>query len=348
VCESGIFTEAGLIKIIHEAIKYLNQAELYEAANELYKLVLPIFEKHRRYPELRGSHAALTKIFDCIINSTGAQARLLGSYYRVGFYGSKFEEHEGKEYIYKEPKITRLVEIKDRLQAIFSARFGEENVKIYPDSSSVDRNKLDANLCYLQITSLDKYFEAWELKDRVTYYDQNTNLSRFIFETPFTLQAGKLQTNSLKDQHKRKTILNGEHVFPYVVKRVLVTKKEEINLSPIENSIENVESRTGDFLNELRTTPPNAKTLQSLLQGSLLLQVNVGPQEICKIFLGDKDAAYPPDKIDHLKLALREFLKACEDAILLNKTLIGPDQVQFHKELEAGYKTMKSFFQQYL
>ena len=41
---------------------------------------------------------------------------MLGSYYRVRFYGEAFEELDNSEFIYKEPKITKLVEIKERLE----------------------------------------------------------------------------------------------------------------------------------------------------------------------------------------------------------------------------------------
>ena len=34
----------------------------------------------------------------------------------MGLYGSSFLELDGKEYIYKEPKITKLSEIKERLK----------------------------------------------------------------------------------------------------------------------------------------------------------------------------------------------------------------------------------------
>lgn len=43
---------------------------------------------------------------------------MLGSYYRVRFFGESFEELNNTEFIYKEPKITKLVEIKDRLGVI--------------------------------------------------------------------------------------------------------------------------------------------------------------------------------------------------------------------------------------
>lgn len=134
------------------------------------------------------------------------------------------------------------------------------------------------------------------MKDRVTYYDRNYNLSnflryffslqldRFIFASPFTL-TGKSHAESLRDQHKRKTILTVENQFPYVKKRLAIINKQEvfafkfiflpneqINLTPIENSIETIEMRCDQLLSEMRTNPPNTKTLQNVLQGSLLIR----------------------------------------------------------------------------
>ncbi len=40
---------------------------------------------------------------------------MLGKYYRVGFYGIKFDDLNGKEFVYNEPKSTHLFEVKDRL-----------------------------------------------------------------------------------------------------------------------------------------------------------------------------------------------------------------------------------------
>lgn len=45
--------------------------------------------------------------------------RVFGTYYRVGFYGSKFfgsDGLDGEEFIYKEPTLTKLSEIFVRLQ----------------------------------------------------------------------------------------------------------------------------------------------------------------------------------------------------------------------------------------
>lgn len=74
--ELQIFTEDGLVKVMCQAIEYLKQAELYEACNELYKLVLPIFEKNRDYLKLSAAHLDLKEIFDKIILSVRATASL--------------------------------------------------------------------------------------------------------------------------------------------------------------------------------------------------------------------------------------------------------------------------------
>jgi hypothetical protein len=97
------------------AIERLKKAELYETCNELYKLIIPIHEKNRDYKKLSECHKDLKEIFDTIILANQNESRFFGSYYRVSFFGHKFEELHGREYIYKEPKLTRLGEITDRL-----------------------------------------------------------------------------------------------------------------------------------------------------------------------------------------------------------------------------------------
>lgn len=76
ICETQTFTEAGLLKIMDNAVQYLKQAELYETANELYKLIIPIHEKNRNYEKLAKSHGDLKEVFfkdnssDSISNKT--------------------------------------------------------------------------------------------------------------------------------------------------------------------------------------------------------------------------------------------------------------------------------------
>ena len=41
---------------------------------------------------------------------------MFGTYFRVGFYGHKFGDLDGDEFVYKEPPITKLPEVAHRLE----------------------------------------------------------------------------------------------------------------------------------------------------------------------------------------------------------------------------------------
>jgi dedicator of cytokinesis protein 9/10/11 len=78
-------------------------------------------------------HRAYSKIVEVMHSGK----RLLGKYFRVAFFGALFEDENGKEYVYKEPKITGLTEICERLRRVYSVRFGAGNVHLIRDSNKV-------------------------------------------------------------------------------------------------------------------------------------------------------------------------------------------------------------------
>ncbi|KAL7988367.1 hypothetical protein Chor_007286 [Crotalus horridus] len=87
------------------------QGGLYEAVNETYKILIPIHEANRDFKKLAVLHGKLQDAFSKI---TGQ--RMFGTYFRVGFYGSKFGDLDEQEFVYKEPSITKLAEISHRLE----------------------------------------------------------------------------------------------------------------------------------------------------------------------------------------------------------------------------------------
>lgn len=83
---------------------------------------------------------------------------------------------------------------------------------------------------YIQITYVEPYFDTYELKDRVTYFDRNYGLRTFLFCTPFT-PDGRAH-GELHEQHKRKTLLSTDHAFPYIKTRIRVCHREEVGGVP--------------------------------------------------------------------------------------------------------------------
>uniref|UniRef100_A0A8C7UC82 Dedicator of cytokinesis 6 n=1 Tax=Oncorhynchus mykiss TaxID=8022 RepID=A0A8C7UC82_ONCMY len=340
ICAGKYFSELGLVGLLEQAATSFHMASMYEAINEVYKILLPVHEANRDFKKLATVHGKLQDTFNKIYNQSSGWERMFGTYFRVGFYGCRFGDLDEQEFVYKEPSITKLAEISYRLEEFYAERFGDDVVEIIKDSNHVDKNKLDPNKAYLQITYVEPFFDTYELKERITYFDKNYNLRTFMYCTPFTLD-GRAH-GDLHEQYKRKSILTTSHAFPYIKTRVNVIHKEEIILVPMEVAIEDMQKKTQELAFATHQEPADAKMLQMVLQGSVGTTVNQGPLEVAQVFLSD--IPDDPKLYRHhnkLRLCFKDFTKRCEDALRKNKTLIGQDQKEYHKEMERNYNKLK-------
>ncbi|XP_045436100.1 dedicator of cytokinesis protein 8 isoform X3 [Pipistrellus kuhlii] len=338
VCSGRYFTESGLVGLLEQAAELFSTGGLYETVNEVYKLVIPILEAHRDFRKLTSTHDKLQKAFDSIISK--GHKRMFGTYFRVGFYGSKFGDLDEQEFVYKEPAITKLPEISHRLEGFYSQCFGAESVEVIKDSAPVDKTKLDPNKAYIQITFVEPYFDEYEMKDRVTYFEKNFNLRRFMYTTPFTLEGRP--RGELHEQYRRNTVLTTMHAFPYIKTRISVIQKEEFVLTPIEVAIEDMKKKTLQLAVAIHQEPPDAKMLQMVLQGSVGATVNQGPLEVAQVFLAEIPA--DPKLYRHhnkLRLCFKEFIMRCGEAVEKNKRLITADQREYQQELKKNYNKLK-------
>ncbi|XP_062854097.1 dedicator of cytokinesis protein 7 isoform X11 [Trichomycterus rosablanca] len=344
ICSGKYFTEAGLVGLLEQAAASFSMAGMYEAVNEVYKVLIPIHEANRDAKKLATIHGKLQEAFGKIVHQSTGWERMFGTYFRVGIYGSKFGDLDEQEFVYKEPAITKLAEISHRLEGFYGERFGEDQVEVIKDSNPVDKCKLDPNKAFIQITYVEPYFDTYEMKDRITYFDKNYNLRRFVYCTPFTLD-GRAH-GDLHEQYKRKTILTTSHAFPYIKTRINIIHKEEIISMPIEVAIEDMQKKTQELAFATHQDPADAKMLQMVLQGSVGTTVNQGPLEVAQVFLSEIPS--DPKLYRHhnkLRLCFKDFTKRCEDALRKNKSLIGPDQKEYQRELERNYHRLKEALQ---
>lgn len=191
-----------------------------------------------------------------------------------------------------------------------------------------------------------RYLDEAQENARKTLFEKKNNINQFIYETPFT-RDGKTQSASLVDQYKRKTILFTDFCFPHVKKRLLVTSRREIELTPIENATEIIIDRCKATETELMSDPINVKTLQILLQGSVIPQVNAGPLAIARDFLGNPDA-YSAVHIERMRTAFARFLQVNSQALRQNKSNIDPSQMEFQAQCEQGFAIIKKEIEGYL
>ncbi|CAG9532753.1 unnamed protein product [Cercopithifilaria johnstoni] len=354
ICESRHFTQNGLVHLVEKTAQFMEKAQMYESMVQLYKVITPILEENRDYRHLAQVHGCLSQALSRIEPTVpliediadawysplpSADKRCFGTYFRVGFYGSRFGDLDGVEFIYKEPAITKLSEISHRLDAFYTDRFGKGVVEVIKDSNSVDPNRLDSTKAYLQITYVEPYLENWERRRRPTHFERNHKLYRFVYATPFT-KDGRAH-GDLKDQYKRRTVLATQHCFPYVKTRLRVVNREQNILTPIEVAIEDVQKRTRELAAATAQDPPDAKMLQMVLQGCIGTTVNQGPVEVANVFLTNMildERGKPMDKFQNkLRLCFKDFSKKCADALQKNKKLIQADQQAYQNELQKNY-----------
>ena len=77
------------------------------------------------------------------------------------------------------------------------------------DSNAVEQDKLDPEKAYIQLTFVDPYFDEYELKDRITYFDKNFNLSKCLWWTPSSQQFSfELCKNRRTETRLREPVCN--------------------------------------------------------------------------------------------------------------------------------------------
>uniref|UniRef100_A0A8B9W3Q2 Dedicator of cytokinesis 9 n=1 Tax=Anas zonorhyncha TaxID=75864 RepID=A0A8B9W3Q2_9AVES len=334
------FNEDVLMELLEQCADGLWKAERYELIADIYKLIIPIYEKRRDFERLAHLYDTLHRAYSKVTEVMHTGKRLLGTYFRVAFFGQGFfEDEDGKEYIYKEPKLTPLSEISQRLQKLYSDKFGSENVKMIQDSGKVNPKDLDSKYAYIQVTHVVPYFEEKELQERKTDFERTHNIRRFMFEMPFT-QAGKRQ-GGVEEQCKRRTVLTAIHCFPYVKKRIPVMYQHHTDLNPIEVAIDEMSKKVAELRQLCASAEVDMIKLQLKLQGSVSVQVNAGPLAYARAFLDDTNTKrYPDNKVKLLKEVFRQFVEACGHALGINERLIKEDQLEYQEEMKANYREM--------
>ncbi|XP_040599241.1 dedicator of cytokinesis protein 9 isoform X1 [Mesocricetus auratus] len=348
------FNEDVLMELLEQCADGLWKAERYELIADIYKLVIPIYEKRRDFERLAHLYDTLHRAYSKVTEVMHSGRRLLGTYFRVAFFGQAaqyqftdsetdvegfFEDEDGKEYIYKEPKLTPLSEISQRLLKLYSDKFGSENVKMIQDSGKVNPKDLDSKFAYIQVTHVTPFFDEKELQERKTEFERCHNIRRFVFETPFT-QTGKRQ-GGVEEQCKRRTVLTAIQCFPYVKKRIPVMYQHHTDLNPIEVAIDEMSKKVAELRQLCASAEVDMIKLQLKLQGSVSVQVNAGPLAYARAFLDDTNTKrYPDNKVKLLKEVFRQFVEACGQALAVNERLIKEDQLEYQEEMKANYREM--------
>eukprot|EP00466_Bigelowiella_natans_P006069 jgi/Bigna1/80887/fgenesh1_pg.75_\ len=262
-------------KMTRAASRLYEKACYAERAVQQERKLASFHEARQSYNLAAEAHARIAQLLGDIYQyETGRLDRSLGTYYRVEFFGSARVLHhlraslppppsgrveaggvsglcydrptlsvravEGAtRFVFRERKITRLMEICTRLKAIESLIPGKvvilqdagEEKSLRPDELGIKVTKLDPVSDDVHDAILKKGTLAQ--KRGSCLYHQNAECRRFVFETPFT-KSGRAHAKSTAEQYLRRTICTVVERFPTSEKLQPIVSEEHVDLEPIE------------------------------------------------------------------------------------------------------------------
>jgi C2 domain in Dock180 and Zizimin proteins/DHR-2, Lobe C/DHR-2, Lobe B/DHR-2, Lobe A len=360
IYQNKLFSVDGLWQLLRDTQSHLKRGSYFELAMEVSEFFVDKAQANRDYESL----GAQFRQMNLLASAIESGERLFSRYYRVGFVGAGWgPQLDGAEYIYKEKNNVVFVQIlKDRLIGQFGKKYGADKIRMLPNTVQLNtdaqrasaRAELDPSLLYFQIISVQPYLDSAELGDRLTEWERSFDLGRFVYSVPFTTDGSK-PSEDMSKQCTRKTILHTEKRFPYVKPRLLIVRREIVELQPIENATEMIQDKLGAIMLATadahkaakglgRSTKEASNVLQQLLQGSVLTMVNAGPLHIATIFLSNA-SAYPKAHVDALRETMRQFIQVITAALAANALVISPELLPFHTECMSSFGTMKEQIQ---
>jgi len=307
-----------------------------------------MFKHNRDYSALSTWAESYKHLSENMVKMTKDSKEVFSRFYRVIFYGKNFlsEQEHAKMFIYKKKFKFPIGEIATQIQRQLAVRFSLDPKKdvISLKNENADLNALEPDKLYFQIVAVQPYLEPWELEERITPFEQNFDISKFISEIPLLSASGKsVGEDDVAKQSKKKTIYKVARAFPYLTNRIEVMSLKEIILSPIECAIESMQQRVNNIRNEVYSNPVRKNNLQALLTGTLATTVHVGPLKFCEVFLTDE---YDPTLQNQLRGIMAECLLLSKLGLQINASIIGPEQLPFQEMLESKYQTTSQIFQE--
>jgi hypothetical protein len=344
-CDSALFRPAGCAVLLHSIINLSTKSCLFEYGCAVLRLTVPLFEENLHYAHLAKLWGEQVQLYSQIMEKTSETERLLGVYYRVSLLGPVFGDDNGKMFVYRELKLSRLFDVSDRLKDVYGKLYGANKIQILPESGIIDPKLLNPNIGFIQITAVRPYFGKHE--ERYNVFECNANLREFYFETPFLKGETKLQ-GSVESQWIRRVILKTGDSMPYICKRQLVPVSGCLikEYEPIRVACRLMKERVNKYVKVIEEKDTNS--LPTLLKGSLLVEVNEGSTAFAVAFLGE--SVVRTKQTEKLRELYRQFLLLNEKGLDIHREFVKTEIAyeKLHEQLENGFKKLSAALGPYL
>ena len=333
-CTSKYFSECGFLRLIRRAEDISKANQMFELIPKIRQISRPLLEFRRLWNTL-GDKYKMNAELVLLLKVEGEKAQN-GNYYRVEF-------QTGETYIYRVTQFSNLWQVSDRMKSKARLTAGNREVIVINDGEDLSQTKMDPNKFYVHVKAVEPYLTEKEKQQKLTLFELNRMLSRFYFDLPYSKDAQK----SLEHLYLKRTIFTIRSPVIHILPRVLIPPEDvKKNIfSPIEYSCQLLQAQI-DKIDDA-THKGDIKTLQPLIQGSLLTQVNEGPKRVAEVFLtGAKEDKYT----QALRKLFRTFLTVNQRAVLEHGKWAANNPMfkDLQEELENGMKRITSTIQPFL
>ena len=333
-----------LVDLLRSASDLLKKGGYFEQCIEVTSFITSIWKRKRNYGKMSIALADTEAVCTaCAEKEKERENFLFARYYRVVFYGKRLSDDlRGKEFIYKRPPTEVIAVVQQHIRNFLAQKVGDEKLVELLPNIDLDLSKLDPEKVYFQMCNTEPYLS--DKHDVATSFDRHFGAREFLAVQAYSGEGStKNQTESLREQRKKKIVYSTELAFPFVKNRLRVVRTRTAILEPIENAIELALERCERLITQLENNPPRIKQLQQILQGSVAVMVNRGVPEICEIFLGEEGRAREdPVLVKKLGTAISNFIELSAAALQLNSTLIAQEQkqIKFQNMLVQQYNVL--------
>ncbi|KAM0753228.1 hypothetical protein T439DRAFT_342381 [Meredithblackwellia eburnea MCA 4105] len=282
--------------------------------------------------------------------------RHFGEFFRVAFYGTRFPlSVSGKQFVYRGNEWETLGAFTQRM---LNKHPGAQLLKT---STIPSEEVYAADIQLLQITAVgcetdlqSPIFTNPEVPPAVRLYYQHNGTNTFSFTRAVDRDPNSRvrSPNDFTTLWTEKTVLICEDAFPTVLRRSEVVEIRLIDISPIENALNDVEAKKKELDNlerryraisqtETDRSKINTNVLSMALNGAVDSPVNQGIPMYRRAFFGSEFAAANPEKtslVRQLQSSIDQLVMSISRCMKLHAVLAPEPMQPFHETLQQFFE----------
>lgn len=318
--------------LYEDIIQSFTRGKAFENAIEATKELVSAYETvSYDFKKLASATRILAKLYDSVDNVD----RLSPSYFRVSYIGVGFPRSlRNRQFIFEGTPWEKLETIHERLH------------KIYPGATIVSNEanaKFDGQYLYVSTVTPESNRGLNRLPSTspgAKEYQARLNMKFFSYSRPLPGNTSPL------DLWVEKTTYETYQTFPTIVKRSEVKNVAVQKLSPLENALNLMESKTSDLL-DLESLFKVGKADQSavskldlVLSGAVDSPVNGGIQ-IYRTFLEDETLKNDPaqnQSVTSLEVAFLDYAAAIQRCLAIHAKVVPASLKPLHESLQQLFE----------